>query len=173
MIRFLPEKNKKEIKFEYFSRIFVFGMIFMFLIGIFSVFTIFPSFIISYYRDISIEAQSQDVKKDIIDVSEQEKNVDKANVLSSYIMGLKVDTPSVEIERIVKEKTNTKITEITYQNSKEGYRYVVKGIASTREDLLLFVKKLKIIKDFSSVSLPVSDYVKSSDIDFSITILKK
>jgi hypothetical protein len=69
MIRFLPEKNKKEIKIEYFSRVFSVVLIFMILLGIISTFSIFPAYIISFYRDISIKSQSASVEANKIDTN--------------------------------------------------------------------------------------------------------
>lgn len=174
MIRFLPEKNKKEIKIEYFSRVFVLTLSFLFLISIIAIFSIFPAYIISFYRDISIETQSKIIRSSKIDTSEQEKTVKNINEIISFLSDFKNEKPSVSLQNILdKANKDIKITQINYENKNEDFGFVIKGVSETREGLLLFVKDLKTDKNLSGVDLPVSDFVKSLDINFSIKMTSK
>jgi hypothetical protein len=171
MIRFLPEKNKKEIKIEYFSRVFSVVLIFMILLGIISTFSIFPAYIISFYRDISIKSQSASVEANKIDTNEQESLVKTTNELILFLNQFKNEKPSVQMLGVL-EKTNKniKINQISYSKRDSLYQFIFKGVADNREGLLSFVKDIKLDKNISAVDLPVSDFVKSSDIDFTITL---
>jgi len=171
MIRFLPETNKKEIKIEYFSRVLVFALVFLFSLSIISIFLVFPSYIISFYRDISIEGQSKTIQSTKTDTSEQENIVKITNELVTLISQFEDKAPSVPMSNILdKQNKDIKIVEISYSKENNGFRFVIKGTALTREGLLSFVKDLKSDKKLSGVNLPVSDFVKSSDINFSLTI---
>jgi Tfp pilus assembly protein PilN len=50
---------------------------------------------------------------------------------------------------------------------------VVSGLASTRQTLSAFVKKLEVDSVFSSVSIPVSDFTKSTNLEFALSITVK
>jgi len=52
-----------------------------------------------------------------------------------------------------------------------AFRYSLRGVATTREVLFSFVETLKTNKLFSAVDLPVSNFVKDSDIEFSVTLV--
>ncbi len=174
MIKFLPEKNKKEIKIEYFSRVVVLVLIFLVFLGVFGVFSLFPGYIISYYRDISIAEQSKSAQLNKVDVSVQEKTVKTTNELISFLTQLEDKKPSVPMFNILaKVNSYIRITQISYTKDKDGFKFIVKGTAKTREGLITFIRDLKADKNLSGVSLPVSDFVKSSDIDFSLNILSK
>ena len=174
MIKFLPEKNKKEIKIEYFSRVVVISLIFVVFLGVVGAFSIFPGYIISHYRDISIAEQSKSAQTNKVDVSAQEKIVKFTNELILLLTQLENKKPSDPMSNILaKKNTNISITQISYTKDKDGFKFAVKGIAETREGLITFIRDLKADKNLSGVSLPVSDFVKSSDIDFSLNILSK
>lgn len=51
----------------------------------------------------------------------------------------------------------------------EGYTGEINGLASSREALLEFSSKIEATGNFSSVDVPISQYAKGKDIDYSIT----
>lgn len=75
------------------------------------------------------------------------------------------------IRTILKIKSNTiKIDGISYDSTGGVERIVLSGMALTRDGLATFVEELKNEPSFTSVSLPISSYVKSVNINFSIAI---
>ncbi|KKU80276.1 MAG: hypothetical protein UY07_C0048G0008 [Parcubacteria group bacterium GW2011_GWA1_47_8] len=79
--------------------------------------------------------------------------------------------PSEAFSRIFNRKTTAiKIFSISYSNLPDRTRFVVTGLAGNRESLASFVEALKKESTFNRVDLPISSYVKSMDIDFSIVL---
>ena len=77
------------------------------------------------------------------------------------------------INEIVLEKvSNIKITEILYENKGEsGGMIKVAGSASSREALISFRHALEDNSNFSKVDLPVSNFIKGSNIKFYLSLI--
>ena len=76
------------------------------------------------------------------------------------------------IDAIVAEKTSEiQIIQFTYQDDPIlGKQIGLLGIALTREALLAFEQTLKSDPDFKNVNLPISSFVKDSNIEFNMTL---
>jgi len=85
---------------------------------------------------------------------------------SSYFVSQKV------INEIMLAKTpSIKITEIFYQNDpQKGKTVIINGTAPSREILLSFRTALEDNVAFKKVDLPISNFVKGSDIKFSLSL---
>ena len=80
-------------------------------------------------------------------------------------------SPLEIISKILKIKASTiKIQSFVYSTNTQGRQLVITGNASSRDSLAEFVAALKEEPSFSRVELPISSYVKSSDIGFSLLI---
>ena len=77
-----------------------------------------------------------------------------------------------EIIRLLISKKNSgiKISGVVYSPKAQNFTVVVNGIADDRESMTSFVKSLDNEVVFDEVNVPVSNYAKSKDIPFSITI---
>ncbi len=77
------------------------------------------------------------------------------------------------ITAIISNKTpEIKITDISYDNDKEKGRKVgIEGMAPSREALLAFRLALEGDKNFKQVDLPISNFVKGSNIQFSLSLI--
>ena len=72
---------------------------------------------------------------------------------------------------LLKKRSDIKITQILYQNDgTNGKKITLTGIASSREVLLLFRQALEDSSSFKDVVLPISNFVKGSNIDFSLSL---
>lgn len=71
---------------------------------------------------------------------------------------------------ILKKSSNIKITEISYQVSPGGGQISISGTAPSREELLSFRQALDDDPLFKNVDLPISNFVKGSDIQFSMSL---
>ena len=68
--------------------------------------------------------------------------------------------------------SSIKITEILYQNDPQtGERINISGKAPNREVLLLFRRILEDNTAFSKVDLPISNFVKGSNIKFYLNLI--
>lgn len=73
---------------------------------------------------------------------------------------------------LVNKRTDIKITQILYDNgSVTGKKIKITGTASSRETLLLFREALEQSPSFKSVELPISNFVKGSNIEFYLNLI--
>lgn len=177
MLNIFPTEEKKKILVEYRLRL---GVVSVFALGalVFSSLVLLaPSYLlaISKHNSISDELAVLESKqgrggqeKEVgVQIREENKKID---------LFLKGDTggklvPSQVILNIIGIKGSAiKIQGFTYDASALQERLVVTGVAATREGLALFVETLKKDPTFTKVELPISSYVKSSNIDFSVVV---
>ena len=75
-------------------------------------------------------------------------------------------------EIILKKMPDIKITQFSYSNSADKGKFItVRGIAPNRERLLLFRVALEDDSAFSKVDLPISNFVKGSNIEFFLNLI--
>ena len=73
-----------------------------------------------------------------------------------------------------KKMPNIKITQISYDNtSTQGKKVSILGTAPSREVLLSFREALESDSNFKSIDLPISNFVKGSDIQFYLNLIPK
>ena len=79
------------------------------------------------------------------------------------------------IKEILSEKMpDIKISQIHYENdATEGKKVSISGTAPSRERLLLFRRALEENTSFVKVDLPISNFVKGSNIQFSLSLIPK
>ena len=74
-------------------------------------------------------------------------------------------------EIISKKMPDIKITEIFYQNdATAGKKVSINGLAVNRERLLLFRQILEADPLFEKVDLPISNFIKGSNLQFSLSL---
>jgi len=75
-------------------------------------------------------------------------------------------------EIILKKTSDIKIEQIFYENSISGGKKIsIRGVSPSRERLLLFRRALEDDATFKKVDLPISNFVKGSNIEFSLTLI--
>ncbi len=178
MINFLPEKLKKQATEEYTFRVAsVLFMVFS-LVMIFVLVFLIPSYILSMYREVVISDQLNMIKNSTSNQTEVSLNeVKKINeivkTLSSGTFNQR--TASSFIKDILSVKSSDiKISFISVdfdptKNMKIGLR----GFSKSRDILTKFIKDVRGLNLFSSVDLPVSNLVKSTDSDFTVSLVVK
>jgi len=178
MINFLPEKIKKEIKKEYSFRVVTIFLIIFSMVMVFVSVFLAPAFILSEIRNQSISGQLDMIKKDSSDQTEETiNNVKKINEIVK-VLSLEVKTQaqvSDLLNTVIKLKSdNIKISSFSSEyDSTQLLKINLKGFSKTRDSVTRYVKDIKNLNLFSSVDLPVSSLIKSSDIDFVISLVFK
>ena len=170
MINLLPLKEKKNLKIEYTARLIAVVLFFVFALIIFST-ALATSLYISLFTK---ERVAQEQLATILSGGKSESDVvffeDVNRKLSILQTG---DTQGVLHEDVFKTITEERgeilITGISYQKSGENQIVRVSGTSPSREELLGFVKALE-QKNFSSVDVPVSSFVKVQDLEFYLNI---
>ena len=75
-------------------------------------------------------------------------------------------------EILLKKSPNIKITRISYKDDlKTGKKIDIEGLAPNREVLLLFRRALEDSTVFSKVDLPISNFIKGSNIKFHLSLI--
>ncbi len=68
--------------------------------------------------------------------------------------------------------SDIKINQISYEdNTQKGKKIGLTGVAPSRERLLLFRRALEEDPAFSKVDLPISNFIKGSNIEFYLTLI--
>ena len=93
-------------------------------------------------------------------------------VIKRYFnLDLKVTHHSLDLFK-VKKGLGIKINRIFFENdSLEGRKVNINGVAQDREKLLLFRKALEDDILFKYVDLPISNFVKGSNIEFNLNLI--
>ncbi|MBI3888285.1 hypothetical protein HY311_00640 [Candidatus Nomurabacteria bacterium] len=178
MINLIPKEEKKKMTMDFYYRLLV---LFLAMVS-FSVFvalvSILPSYFLSVAKNSEVNMKLETQKKEplpllgeqalstIQDMNKKLGLVESAEK-NKFPLSLKVVSAVV-----LRKMPNIKITEISYQNdSTKGKQISVTGTAPSREVLLLFRQSLEESMAFKSVDLPISNFIKGSDIKFNLMLI--
>lgn len=179
MLNILAIEEKKRILTEYRFRLAV-VLVFAVAAWVFSSLVLLvPSYLlaVSKYNDVAQELSTLEQKSGI---AGQEKSVNEqineTNKKINLFLSANINestSPSQAIINILTIKgVAIKISGFTYDVNAGKERMVILGTATDRDSLAQFVDTLKKDPTFLSVDLPISSYVKSTNIDFSIVITR-
>lgn len=180
MINLIPIEEKKNMRKNFYFRFFVVIFIMLgFCILVLSA-SILPAYFNSYIkRDVAIQKLESQKKENMPSLNKEiTLTIKDLNEKLSLIENFEKNKFLVSnniIKNILKEKmSDIKITKISYENkSKEDSLIGVYGIAKNRERLLAFRTNLEKNGDFKNIELPISNFIKGSDIEFYLTLMPK
>ncbi len=179
MLNFLLQKNKKQITNEYLLRVSALLLLFVFISSLLIILLFIPSFFFVKYKNDTVKKQFESVRsKDMTDKDDPVVFIKDVNALSAALYD---GSPynfsySMIIDKIVSLKNNDiKILSINIiEENGSGFKKVqMSGIAKTRDALSSYEKDIKSDVFFDSVIFPVSSFIKSSDSEFSATLIYK
>jgi hypothetical protein len=175
MFNLLPDNLKSEIRAEYKLHKFILILTFIIFIQVSFLVFLFPSWLISLYRENEVSAQIEEINKSPVAIN--------ANSISSIIKStntkLKIINTALEYPRLIpyvdtiisKKTDNIHLIGIMFSTTaKDTATISIEGLSSTREALVSFVKNLESAGKFKKVDLPVSNLAKDKDIKFSMTL---
>ena len=180
MSNLLPPESQKNILKEYRIRLAATSMAALFIITLFAIILLIPSFLLSSVKVKSSEEQLNLVRNK--DTEQVEKE------MKSLIFQTNADTTLLEEGDVVTEvvgelftylldtKPNSiAITGILYEKSKTDDLDTVslRGIALNREALFSYITFLQTSGYFTEAAVPVSRFIKEKDIDFTIPMKMK
>jgi Tfp pilus assembly protein PilN len=178
MINLIPNEEKKKMTKDFYLRLFTLSLIMLGMSLIVASIAILPSYFLSYAEENSINTNLESQKNESVFLPDQN--------ISTIIKDLKFKLNLIEnaqkkqatfsqriINEIMLKKTpNIKITEISYQNDPQtGEQININGSASSREVLLSFRRVLENNAAFLKVDLPISNFVKGSNIKFYLSLI--
>lgn len=173
MLNFLPQKNKNKIIYEYLLRVSILLSIFVFLSTLILISLFIPSFFYTKLKNDTINNQLQLTKQKSAIKGEDPalfiKNVNRLSVALSDNTAIKY---SSVINKIVSLKNkDIKILSINItENESGGKKVLINGTANTRDSLTLFEKEIQTDGSFSTVVFPVSNFIQSTNSDFTASL---
>lgn len=178
MINLTPKEEKKRMTTDFYFRITVLFLMIMGSCLLISLVSILPAYFFSSMKNVLAETkleiqklepmtllgeQSLSIIKDINKKLDLVENSEKNRFL-----------PSVKVINsiLLKKRPDVKITQILYENDViKGKKISITGTAQSREVLLLFRRALEDSANFKSVDLPISNFVKGSNIQFYLNLI--
>lgn len=180
MLNILPIEEKKKVLIEYRHRLSIVSFFAIGALAVASSVLFAPAYILAVSKHNSSEAQLAVLEEKYGGAGqEKELGVQIREINTKILLLLSGDTsarltPSQAVESIISLKGNKiKISSFTYEAIASQERIVLTGTASDRDSLANFVETLKKDPTFTSATIPISSYVKSENIDFSIVIERK
>ena len=178
MINLIPnEEKKKKVKDFYFRLAVVFWAVLGCSMIIASV-AILPSYFLSSVKknlvNTKLEAQKREIdpllgQETLAVVSDLEK---KLKIIEDAEQNKYIISQSVIGKIVLKKMPDIKITGIVYESNYPGSKTIsVNGTAGSRERLLLFRRALENDVAFKKVDLPISNFIKGSNIKFSLSLI--
>ncbi|MFA5888900.1 MAG: PilN domain-containing protein [Candidatus Paceibacterota bacterium] len=175
MFNSLPYELKEKIRSEYHLRLLIVVFVSIICIQIFFLIILLPSWFISLNKEKEIILQTKktdslSLDSEISMINSKIKSVNaRLNIINST---LEYPKATFFIDSILSKKTdNIYIKELMYTSlSNNTGKIVLAGISKTRESLVSFVKELEGLKLFENVDLPISNFTKDKDINFSINM---
>ncbi|HTE48299.1 MAG TPA: hypothetical protein VK675_00115 [Candidatus Paceibacterota bacterium] len=182
MINLIPNKEKKEMVKGFRYRLVVLFLIvgaFCFLIVLIA---ILPAFFLSVAKDNIINAKLEEQKSEPVPLLDQQtlaviKDLDnKLSIVENDTKNKFAVSEKVINAIMVKKMPEIKLNDIFYENKpasdpKGGRKISIQGTAPSREILLLFRQALEDSTNFKQVDLPISNFIKGSDIQFSLSLI--
>jgi len=175
MSNLLPPETKKEITKEQHLRTAVVGLFLLAVLLVVSVVWLTPAYILSKNKYDITEKELNAIKKEISSVQLEDSIIlieDINNKLAVLTEGIPLENHAhnIIIDILEHKKDNIKITDIIYDKSPTEIRVLLNGEAFNRESLSSFVREIEKNELFSRVELPISDFVKETNLDFSLTL---
>jgi len=169
-LNLLPPEEKEALVFEKLRRQILFlGRAVFFLLLIFIVL----AFSLYFHLAIILGAQTELIKatKSSQEIQRLEKNEEDVRVINSGISKIyDIQNKFVLWSEVLTDLMNSIPQGVYFQSfSGQGSQITISGFAPTREGFLNFEESLKKNKRFYDVYSPVSNLIKKTDIDFSIS----
>ncbi|MFA7216574.1 MAG: PilN domain-containing protein [Candidatus Paceibacterota bacterium] len=178
MFNLIPKSAKKIISKDYKIRRWVVVLTFVIFVQLSLMVFLLPSLVLSYFKDKDLSEEVQSAKESVLskDAAAISKVITSTNTSLDLYENL-FSYPQVvpQINKIISYKNQSlKFTDFLYQSTGTSTSLItVRGIASTRDSLVLLVRNLEESGVFYNVDLPVSNLAKDRNIDFSVSLYFK
>lgn len=177
MINLIPSQEKKIISKAFYLRFVVVTFWVFTILMLLSSIILLPSFFYSNLKKglvlDQIELQKRNPPVELEQGAETlVKDLENKLTLMQKFQNDKFLISDKIINKIqTKQNENIKITEINYVNDKtKGKTLELRGVAVTRDDLLFFKNNFDKDPDFKKIELPISNFIKSNNIQFNLIL---
>lgn len=177
MINLIPNEEKKKMAHSFYYRFLLLLLIMSGVVFSFAILAMIPSYILSEAKEKFVLEKLEMQQAEPVPVLDQEtstaiEDLDKKLTTVESLQKDRFVVSEKVIDAILASKiAEVKITDISYENITTGKRIGISGVASSREDLLLFRKSLEANPMFKSIDLPITNFVKGSNIQFFLNLI--
>lgn len=177
MINLIPNEDKKEMSKNFYFRLISLAFVMLGVSLLVASIAILPAYFFSttqknFFSEKFTLQENEPIPsldQDTLSIIKDLKS--KLSLIENTRKNEFVFSQKIINEILLKKMNSIKITEIFYENEKEGGKKVnIAGLAPNREVLLLFRQTLEENPAFSKVDLPISNFVKGSNIRFNLTL---
>ena len=175
MFNLLPDNLKTKVRGVYRLHLVITVILLVLVLQISFLVFLFPSWLISVDKEKEILEQSAKSNKSSLDsqISMVNTTIKSINTkLTIFNTNLQYPKAVPFIDNIIAQKTNDiiiKKIEYSLSNQTAG-QIIIAGMSANRDALVTYAKKLTDSKFFKRVDLPISNFTKVKDIDFSINM---
>ena len=177
MINLIPNEEKKRKAHNFYYRLIILSFFMLGIVMCFAVLAILPSYILVAGKDNFVNEKLSMQKAEPVPILGQQtlsliKELDNKLSLIENIRKDKFVVSAKIINEILESRVaNVKITRISYENDElSGRKIGIYGTAPSRERLLLFRQALEDNPAFKNVDLPISNFIRGSNISFFLSL---
>lgn len=182
MINLIPSKEKKEIAWGFYYRLMVLLFVITGVSFLVILVAILPSYFISSVKVNLVKAKLEMQKNEPVPLPQEQTLATIKDVNSKLTLVEKTESNKFIISQkvinavLVKKVPGIQITDISYENSTpnsytSSKKISVEGIATSRSVLLMFRQALEDDATFKNVNLPISNFIKESNIQFYLSLI--
>ena len=178
MINLIPNQEKKKMIKDFYYRLIVLALVMLCVSLLVAITALLPAYFLSNSKKNIAYEKLEIQKAEILPAFDQEtreilKQINnKLNIIENA-----QDSKFIVSEKFVnaivsKKNSDIKLTQISYENNiSNGKKIHISGSASSRDVLLLFRKRLENSNSFKNVDLPISNFVRGSNIEFYLNLI--
>ncbi len=178
MINLIPNEEKKKMSKDFYFRLVTVLFVMLSISLLIASIVILPTYFLFSTEEDSIDTELELQNSESIPLLDQNTLVvikdlgNKLNLIEDTQKNKFVFSQKVINEIILKKIPSIKITKISYQNNPQtGRKINISGKAPSREVLLSFRRALEDNVAFSKVDLPISNFVRGSNIEFYLSLI--
>lgn len=178
MINLIPNEEKKIMRRDFYFRAATIFLLALGLTMLIACVTLLPTYFLSIEKEKQINQKLDIQNQNKIKIEDQQVFINVSSIDEKLSLFEKTEKNHFLVsERVInqillKKVKDIKITQISYKNSeKDGHMVNLSGIAPNREKLLLFRQVLEDNPSFKKVNLPISNFIKGSNIQFSLSLI--
>lgn len=178
MINLLPTEEKNKINKNYASRLSVFYLYVLSACFFIASVAFLPAYFYFSLKDKIALQKKETISALPVPTPDKEtegiiKDMNFKMTLIEKTEGEKYSVLDMMINQVIASKLpDIKINQFYFNITEEGKKAVeIRGEAPNRERLLMFRNSLEQNKTFAVVDLPISNFVKGQNIDFSINLI--
>jgi len=180
MINLIPIEERKRMIKDFYFRFFTVLFIILGLSMVVASIVFLPSYFFSIVKKNSVDQKLEIQKKEPVPQIDEETLSQIQDLRNKLSLVEKAETSKFSIsekvisEIVSKKMPDIKINHISYENDPVKKMSVkINGVAPSRERLLLFRNTLEQDPLFSEVNLPISNFIKGSNIEFYLDLIPK